>query len=44
MRQGALGQRREGTEATEKALNSLDTDASPQKNRLKGDRNTNEEI
>jgi hypothetical protein len=38
------GQRREATEATEKALNSLDADASPQKNRLKGGRNANEEI
>ena len=37
-------QYREPTEATEKALNSLDTDASPQKNRLKGGRNANEEI
>jgi hypothetical protein len=33
----------EATEATEKALNSLDADASPQKNRLKGGRNANEE-
>ena len=45
-RRGAAdrGPRREATEATEKALNSLDTDASPQKNRLKVGRNANEEI
>jgi hypothetical protein len=44
MRREGCGQRREATEATEKVLNSLDTDASPQKNRLKGGRNANEEI
>jgi hypothetical protein len=38
------GQRGEATEATEKALNSLNTDCSLQKNRLKGGRNANEEI
>jgi hypothetical protein len=44
--QGAAdrGEYCEATEATEKALNSLDADASPQKNRLKGGRNANEKI
>jgi hypothetical protein len=38
------GQRGEATEATEKALNSLNTDCSLQKNRLKGGRNANEAL